>query len=366
MTDTFSRIDAYKLRVIGVSVSPRPEVSPGDTVTITAYFGGNDVVSVSDVTIAHNIVDGTDGAVPRDAYPAALISSPRGMPDSAIFSFVVNEDVFIGRQGLDSVKQSLSDSVGRMFMKPKDSVSAMIAGLSDSQRDTLGSLVNKMVLPAGVLFTARSANGATLRVLSRFFIKYHPELIARTPPNNNPDVSWAGICTVPDTSALGFSPFDPAARGKFTMTYLYNRHNPAQCDSVILIDTGYAYFLVADNGISERIDSTGAMHIDTSWEYLVNEDGSRRYATYQYHWFYQNVDAASDDDDSAMVQIQDAPSACLEMKPPRDIAMKRFRVWVALSAEMPYRWSSLKGTCVRRLHGEFKFTDAYKEWSSEQ
>jgi hypothetical protein len=67
-----------------------------------------------------------------------------------------------------------------------------------------------------------------------------------------------------------------------------------------------------------------------------------------------------------MMQIQDAGSASVEMKPPENIDMKRFRVWVALSAQMRYRWTSSNGTCVRPLHGEFKFTDAYKEWSSEQ
>jgi len=40
-------------------------------------------------------------------------------------------------------------------------------------------------------------------------------------------------------------------------------------------------------------------------------------------------------------------------------------VWVALSDEIPGRWARPKGTCVRSLRGEFKFTDAYKAWSGQ-
>ncbi len=364
MPDTFSRIDAYKLRVIGVKVSPRPEVSPGDTVTITAYFGGNEVVSISDIILAHRMVGGTDGIGYTDAYPISPLFSPKGLPDSAMFSFVVKRDVFIGRQGFDSVDQSISDSICRLFMQPQDSILAVIDGLSDSEKTILAAMTNKMVLPAYLLFIAKSTNGASLRILSRFNIKYHQELPGMTPPNNNPDLSWAGVCKVPDAYALGFSPFDPANQGKFAVTYLYNKQNPAICDSIVLVDTGCAYFLVADNGISQRIDSAGTMFIDTSWESLSNRDGSRQYETYQYHWFYQNVDIVSDDSDS-MMEIDDGNSPCVEMKPPQNTAMKRFRAWVVLSDDMSNRWTRPKGRCVRALHGEFKFTDAYKEWSGQ-
>ena len=162
MTDTFERIDEFKLRVIGVHVSPRPEVSPGDTVTITAYFAGNAVATISDVMMYHDLVEARDGVAAGDGYPITLLSQPRGFPDSAVFSFVIKKDVFIVRQGMDSIAQSTSDSISRLFMLGKDSVSAMIAGLSDSEKAFLGNIVNKMALPGMLMFTAHSANGSVL------------------------------------------------------------------------------------------------------------------------------------------------------------------------------------------------------------
>jgi hypothetical protein len=363
MPDTFARIDAYKLRVVGVTVSPRPEVSPGDTVTITAYFGGNEVVSISDIKVCHDMIGAMDGSAYKDAYQVSPISPPRGLPDSAKFSFVVKKDVFIGRQGYDSIAQSTSDSIAGLFMHPKDSVDAMVSALSDSDKSILGTMTNKMVLPAILLFTARSANGSVLSVLSRFAIKYHPDLPGITPPNNNPDISWVGVCKVPDAYALGFSPFDPESKGKFTMTYLYNKNNPAVCDSIVVVDTGLAYFLVTDNGISQRVDSLGTTHFDTLWESLINPDGSRQFETYLYHWFYQNVDVISDDS----MAIDAGTSASVEMKPPLNRGMKRFRVWAVASDDgMSNQRMRPRGTCVRSLHGEFNFTDAYKEWIAGQ
>ena len=311
MPDTFNRIDANKLRVIGVVIGPRPEVSPGDTVTATAYFGGNEVVSVGDVKLTHGYVWGTNGVAFTDIYPVTLVGQPFGLPDSAKFSFVIKPDVFIGRQTYDSLPQSTVDSISRLFMHNRDSVAAMIMSLSDSQKTALGKIIEKMVLPAGLIFTAQSANGTALEVVAQFTIKYHTGLPAITPPNNNPDISWVGICKVPDRFALGFDFFDPSSPGKFTMTYLYNKNNPTLCDSVIDIDTGNAYFLVADNGISTtRTDSTGRVIADTAMDAITDDHGNRVYETYDYEWFYQNVNNVSDHDDTLM-QIDNNGSACI-------------------------------------------------------
>ena len=70
----FERIDDNKLRVIGVSIGPHPEVSPGDTVTATAYFAGNPVVSVDAFSIAHSILWASDGTIPSDDYTITPIN----------------------------------------------------------------------------------------------------------------------------------------------------------------------------------------------------------------------------------------------------------------------------------------------------
>jgi hypothetical protein len=358
MPYTFARIDADKLRVIGVVIGPRPEVSPGDTVTATAYFGGNEVVSISDVKLAHRAVGGMDGVAFTDIYPIDLLAQPVGLPDSAKISFVIKPGVFMGRQPYDSMSQSVVDSVSRLFMLPTDSVKAIISSLPDSQKIVFGRTVEKMVLPAVLVFTAHSANGTALGVVAQFTIKYHPGLPGLTPANNNPDISWVGICTVPDRYAIGFNFFDASSQGKFTMTYLYNRNNPALSDSVIDIDTGNAYFLVVDNGIRTRTDSAGGMVSDSAMDAVVDAFGTRTVETYNYKWFYQNVNNVSDHDDTLM-QINDDGSPCIEMKPPGMVSMNALRVWVATYDQMQNQYLRPVGMCVRPVRGIFRFSPAY-------
>jgi hypothetical protein len=358
MPDTFNRIDENKLRVIGVVIGPRPEVSPGDTVIATACFGGNEVVSVSDFRLTHAYTWGSNGIAYIDIYPVTLLGQPAGLPDSAKFSFIIKPDVFIGRQTYGNVTQSTVDSISMLFSQSGDSVAAMIASLSDSQKTALGKIVEKMVLPAVLIFTARSANGTVLDVAAQFTIKYHTGLPATTPPNNNPDISWVGICQVPDRYAFGFDFFDPSSSGKFTMTYLYNKNNPGLCDSVVDVDTGYTYFLVADNGISAAIDSAGRVVADTAMDAITDETGNRIFETYDFKWFYQNVNNVSDHDDTLM-QIDDNGSACIEMKPPGLTTMTTFRAWVAAYDQIPSQWTRPRGMCVRAVHGVFRFSSAY-------
>jgi hypothetical protein len=360
MMSNFNRVDANKLRVIGVTFSPKPEIAPGDTVTVTAYLGGNAVVSLSDFSLAHKAIWTMDGVTFTDAYPIEPVSRPHGMPDSAQFSFVIKPDAFIGRQVYDSMPQAVIDSVARLFMKGRDSVGVILSSLSDSEKVSLGTTVNRMVLPAALLFTAHSLNGTSLKVEAVFSIKYHEPLPKVTPPNNNPDISWVGICKVPDRYALGFSPFDSSVQGKFKLTYLFNSKNPVLVDSIIEVDTGCAYFLVADDGVTRS-----AGRIDTTRDTMTDKNGVLLRESFNYKWFYQNVDTVTDIEDSLM-EIDNNSAPCIEMKPPYNTAMKRFNVWVAVYDEMKNQWARPRGMCVRAVHGVFRFSDAYIKVMSQK
>jgi hypothetical protein len=341
---TFERIDSHKLRVIGVTVLPRPEVSPGDTVRVIAYFGGNPVVSVEDIKISHTLFWGTDGWACPDAYPLTVLKAPSGLPDSAEFSFVVNRDVFIGRGETPRLSQTTIDSVARLFMGAADSVSAAVSSLSDDEKNRLGAVLDAMELPAVLTFNARSENGKTLPVLTRLTYKYHSDLPGIRLPVENAEIRWAGICKVPDADALGFWPFDPASVGKFAFTYLYNKNNPALCDSVIVVDTGYAYFLVADNGRAGSLDSAALRSGDSS-----------QTSTYAFHWFYESPNDAAKES----MTTAGGSGSSIEMRPPTDSDRKNFRIWVTVSRNENTWGAYPSGTSVRRLCGEFKFTEAY-------
>jgi hypothetical protein len=360
MTTTFDRVDANKLRVIGAVFSPNPQVAPGDTVTVTVYFGGNEVVSVSDFKLVHKFNRTMSEYRYLNPYSITLLTQPKGLPDSAQFSFAIKPDVFIEKMDSNWVSKEIVDSISRLFMLNKDSLLAKLSNLSLEQQDTLGATVNSISLPAYLLFTAYSANGTVLPIQAAFTIKYHPQLPMISPVNNNPDISWLAVYKVPSNYAMNFSPNEPSLSGKFTTTYLYNKSNPSICDSNVAIDTGYAYFLAADDGVVRNGSS-----IDTLRDTSTDWNGNRIRETYNYKWFYQNVDMVTDYEDSLM-NIDNSTSSYIEMKPAYNTEMKHFKVWVAVYDELEDRWWWPRGMCVRGVKGVFRFSNAYINRMSQE
>jgi hypothetical protein len=354
----FERIDDNKLRVIGVSIGPHPEVSPGDTVTATAYFAGNPVVSVDAFSIAHSILWASDGTIPSDDYTITPINYISGLPDSIRFSFVVNSDVFIGRRNFSSLSQAKSDSVANIFIKNKTDLSTYLSGLPAKDLDSLKIFADKMVLPAFLLFTAHSASGTSLKIKTDFSIKYHVPDLGTASALSNPSIHWVGICKVPSQYALGFSLDSINLNNNHVITYLYNSDTPSLVDSIIDVDTGYSYFLAADNGVYSSIDSNSMTRSDTAWDTIIDRNGVSQYATYNYMWFYQNLEYNAENADTLML-IDNNESALVEMRPPRLTSIHRFRVCLCVYDQFPGIWNRPRGETVRMANGVFRYSDAY-------
>jgi hypothetical protein len=360
MPSTFPRVDANKIRVIGVVFSSKPEVAPGDTITATAYFGGDKVTAITDFKLAHHYRRLMSEITFTDSYSIESLIQPKGFPDSAQISFIINPDIFLRHQGIDSLPQHTVDSISRIITMNKDSLSLFLANLSNEQRDVLRNYIERMALPAYLLFTAHSENGTDLPIVASFRIKYHVPILGVVPVNNNPDISWLAVYKVPSNYAMNFSPNEPSLSGKFTTTYLYNKNNPSICDSNVAIDTGYAYFLAADDGVVRNGSS-----IDTLRDTSTDWNGNRIRETYNYKWFYQNVDMVTDYEDSLM-NIDNSTSSYIEMKPAYNTEMKHFKVWVAVYDELEDRWWRPRGMCVRGVKGVFRFSNAYINRMSQE
>jgi hypothetical protein len=352
----FERIEENRLRVIGVTIGPRPGVSPGDTVTATAYFAGNPVVKVDDFKIANFLIWGTDGPIPDDEYPITPIDSLKGLPDSVRFSFVIKDDVFLGHKNYSGLPQTTTDSIASIFIKNKTDISSYLSGLSAKDLDSLGKMVNAMLLPASLFLTAHAANGNSLKIRSDMPIKYRVPLPGISPINNNPSVHWVGICKVPRQYAYGFSLDAPDLKNKYTLTYLYNSDAPSIVDGIIDIDTGYSYFLAADNSIYSSVDSQGTVHSDTAWDTFIDKNGNTQYETYNYMWFYQNLDSANNDEDSLML-IDNGKSPLIEMRPPLEPIMTHFKICLCVYGI----WNRPRGETVRMVNGVFRYSEAYKK-----
>lgn len=354
----FNRIDENKLRVIGVSYLPCPDVAPGDTVTARVYFAGNKVVRVDKFSMAFNGYYDRDGTV-FDEKPLAITGTESWLPDSFQYTFVLPDSVFLKHRSwlLDS---AASDSMARLMLRPKDSVVAFVTSLPQADQNSLVDRIKKLSLGSVTFCTAIAENGTSLRVMSSFSVRYNSRYREFFSVNNNPSISWIAAYAVPRSKAMSFDPFNPESASSAHKTYLFNAQNPDSVDTTIVVDTGYSYFFAADNGMHMRLDSTGTIISDTLSDIISMSDGPVR-ESYSYKWFFQNCDPVTDYLDSMLVIDDQASGPFIEFKPPMAVTMSHFKLWAAA-----YDWADNfsidwpRGIGVKGVSGAFRFTEAYK------
>jgi hypothetical protein len=160
---------------------------------------------------------------------------------------------------------------------------------------------------------------------------------------------------------MGFDPFSAGPDAGIHKQYLFNANHPDSIDTLVVIDTGYSYFLVCDNGIRYR-DSNGVIIRDTLWDSEINGNGAPVRESFTYKWFYQNGEMVSNDMDSLLVIDDYASGPFAEFKPPINAAMRHFNVWVAVTDR--YNGSFMYrpvGMAVKGVSGEFSYTDAFRK-----
>ena len=359
-TSVFNRIEENKLRVIGVSYLPRPDVAPGDTVTARVYFAGNSVTGVDGFSCTYNGY-GDRERVLFDEKPLSVIGTTSWLPDSFEYRFVLSDSVLIEHRSydLDSLE---SDSLARLMAQPSDSVFAYILTLSEADQGALLDRVNKLSRAMATFCTAHSENGAALRILGTLCVRYHSRYPDYLPVNNNPAVSWIAAYAVPRSAAMGFSPYDTGCDTAIRKTYLYNARYPESVASTIVIDTGYSYFFATDNGIVTSADSDGTPAADTVRDLDVGRDGTSERESYACKWFFRNLDHASEDYDSLLVIDDNASGSFIEFRPPLAIGMRHFNLWAAVYDETgSFYYYRPRGMGVKGVSGMFEYTDAYRK-----
>jgi hypothetical protein len=355
----FNRIEEKKLRVIGVTYLPSPDVAPGDTVTARAYFAGNKVIKVDNVTLAFNAF-GDETGIDFVETPLPLIASQSWLPDSFQYTFVLPDSVIVREFNRYPNLSTSWDSIARLLLQPKDSVISYLSSLSEQDQSTKIDLIKKTFLWSNTLFSAYAENGTSIRVVSSFAVRYHSRFPEYLSVNHNPSLSWMAVYRVPRSNAMGFDPFYTGPDAVVSKQYLYNADHPDSVDTQVVIDTGYSYFLAGDNGIVHK-DSNGVIFYDTLWDSEINGNGAPVRESYAYKWFYQNGEMVANHMDSLLVIDDYASGPFAEFKPPINAAMHHFNVWVAVTDRYDGSfWYRPVGMAVKGVSGEFSYTDAYR------
>jgi len=201
-------------------------------------------------------------------------------------------------------------------------------------------------------------------VAAQCIFRYNPLLTGLFPVNNNPQIRWLGVYRVTGNDVTGFSPESDRFDGRYELIYLYNEYDPASVVDTLVIDDGYTYYLAGDRGINAYTDSAGTTMYDTTIDFVTWDLGDTVLVvkeTYEYQWFYQNVDEGSSNPDSLLyLDDMDAWPSLTLLQPPLVTSMRRFRVWLVVYDDWEDETNSARGYAMRAVDGVFSYTSAYE------
>jgi hypothetical protein len=355
--DLFERIENDKLRVIAVRCEPGADFSPGDTVTLKAYFAGNAVKAVGNYSIAYKHTF-TDNHYFPDERSMMIVNSDSWFPDSFQFKIKIPEDIFlkeytIGSVDTNAIKKVIEWSQTRTVPVDQRSIDSLKA---------LAASVSHLFSRLNVFFRAYSENGTELKVRSEVVIRYNNLFKDYLPVNNNPAIKWVAVFKVPIDQSTNFFMNNPVENGSYQPMYLYNQRSPQTVMDTIVIDTGYNYFIGCNRQIELYVDKNGDTLEDTTCDFVESRmtPGNMIPEDYNYKWFFQNMDNVNEHNDSLIVfDYENSGNAYLKISPPVYTSMQHFKLWVVVYDQATDPASRTPGYSMRSVNGVFKYTDAY-------
>jgi hypothetical protein len=276
----FLEIQGDKLRVIGIVFSPRPDAAPGDTITARAYFAGKAAQRIDGYKISYSIVK-PDTFV--DQREPAIVGKKMWLPDSMEVSFVIAESLFTKDATCPALAPDLVDKINTLS---KDT--AGCAALTADSGPDIQNALRLLSRESGLLFDLHSDDGATLKVQSRFLVRYNSRFRKCMDVNNNPDISAVRLYSVEGKNIKSFDPDQPDFHGRFTSQPIYDASSPESIAETLRIRDNTSYFLGPDS-----------LHTD----FYTNNLGIREAETIQYAYFYEMDKSIGSDYDSVVTQI---------------------------------------------------------------
>jgi hypothetical protein len=356
--EEFDRIEDHKLRVIGVTYLPHPEGAPGDTITARVYFAGNTTVNMDNFTFAYNPAN-TVSTDSIKEMPLTLIEKKSWLPDSFQYSFVISDSVFL-KEKISSLAKTVKDSMAQILLQSEDSLFAYLKDLNDDQIELFTERFRKMALSCQTYFTAYSEYGSSLRVMSRYSIRYNSRYQDLANVNNNPDVSWLAVYAVPSMYDNQFDSVHILEPSRWRKNYLFNIQHPESVNMNILIDTGYNYRFAINGSVIGYQNSSGHLFADTLGDTETGLDGEEHRESISYNWFYENSDKINRQFESLLIINDKTNRSAAQFEPPKFIEMKNFKVWVVIKDNI---YDNVvcrpTGVSVKGVRGTFEYTDAY-------
>jgi hypothetical protein len=354
--DTFERIEDDKLRVIGVEHEPKADFAPGDTVTTKIFFAGDTLLSIRNFSLAYKHEYDHNHTFP-DERNISVLDTTLWLPDSAQFRFVIPKDLFqkehfFGTSDTVSVNQMVT-----LINSLPDPESFLLTNKSNSLYAKYFEIISQLYARPNIFFHAQSIHGADLKIKTDFVVRYNSKFPSLFPVNTNPSIKWIGIYKVKNEISNNFWPYDTTNKGKFELYYLYNTIAPEKQTDTILIANNYTYFITSNTQMPFFVQPNGDTLIDTVCDF-INIDSMSIPESFNYKYFFQNLDKTNEVPDSLLV-IDNENTSMAKLYPPVFTSMKHFKIWVVLYDSFNAEWSRPRGCNIQSVKGVFKYSDGY-------
>ncbi|KMQ51170.1 hypothetical protein CHISP_1876 [Chitinispirillum alkaliphilum] len=363
----YELIESNEVRLLDFMYEP-VDASPGDTVQLTAVFGGKEIgehdidwsVSWDLVTNRYGI-DSAFGVAPLDnRIPQSVEFSENTSTIS--FSFVIPDDVIRNSNGvladLSSMLpphkiSSLPPEIQNVSKHEMIGFVEELAYLAQENPQGYSQIVTPEIeeflpgllqlLTARIRIFAKIRGGHTIR--SDFSVRYNSrfESIPAIPLNRNPVIDSAGIYKVKGDNIFSYDP----SEGRHQFIRLASPQEEGNHEvNEIVVENGYSYFIAA---FSSNYDSTITMEGYQSGNSWIKEAHRTR-------WKYNLAeDQTSDVATNRLMNIAVTGNKISQFFPPSDRRVENAIIWLELYDYVMGEIFRPDGSDLREYHVRFVY-----------
>lgn len=383
----FERIDADRIRILDFIYkndrdSSLIEFMPGDSVTLFAYFAGQEITDIKwEVSFnvykdiygndtAYDIQDLAYQQIPVDLTPFSSATQARGL------KFVVPKDIMYFSKSIEDEYLTQTGMAKDQLLTLLDILIATDVSLWDSIpqikenlpiiKQMAPILLQALTVPVQVFATI---NGV-FKVKSEFSVRYNHFFrdsagFSFVSVNKNPQVNFIGIYKVKEIQHPKFDSQKMQERDTSYCLFLadsldsvalaQNIGRNVMFTDTITIDTGYTYYVMVDTGVFHNIDQRDSgVIMDTGLSLSQTPE------SFFSQWFFQHdfTEIAAVHPDDLMIINSNINFLSL-LIPPTDTKVTGAVIWVQLFDFFLGERFRPQGSGLRETKIHFRYTPAY-------
>jgi hypothetical protein len=356
-TTSYQRIEDTELRLLDFIYEPA-DVSPGDTLTLTAVFAGNTGLMDNHIKwwisfdVITDLLGRTTVADSVRLEPVASSKDTIFSPKTRAISFriPIPEDIVITSPSIPerwveilppNIQSAIPPNLAQMTKKELVDLIVHMINFASADTPIDPMILQLFTIPIRVMAQIDAPGRLPHRIISDHSVRYNNRLKkagVTVDINRNPEIDSIVLYKVKGKDRTSFNPKTETADAAIRLDAPGNPN----ADVVIEVENGYSYFIEASSGGS--LDSTTTMF------------GMKTQEVHRAEWQF-----AHDKDEMNGVSHKDymdfwaVMGAQWSIQPPNDKRLKKFTMWVTVTDEVQNERLRPQGSALREISGRFEY-----------